>query len=245
MSLCLLVFLCFSHAHCQQSHHNPALVAEHHDAESLFQFVTRPDIEAPKWDITIYDQEALAPGYWFLAPYANLQQTSYPLWNGPHIYDQNGDLIWSGAPHFDHRNVYDFRVSIVNDTPMLTANFPHNFSSGNAVILDETYNTNRLVDMVGNNSGTNMHDFNLIDNGKRALFLTAVDLEEMLVSLPWFNGICNVGWQGFKEVDVDTGEVVFEWNAKDHISLSESTFLPKSTVAFSEACMKEWGECVR
>lgn len=42
--------------------------------EDFFHFVTRPDIRALKWNITVYDDTALAPGYWFIAPYALLGQ---------------------------------------------------------------------------------------------------------------------------------------------------------------------------
>lgn len=83
------------------------------DDDHFYHFVTRPDIGAPKWSIEIYDKDALAPGYWFVAPYALLGQTDYPLWNGPHIYDQEGGLIWSGSPLFKHFNSYDFRVAQV------------------------------------------------------------------------------------------------------------------------------------
>ena len=53
-------------------------------------FVTRPDLGAPRWTIEVYDEEAIAPGYWFVAPYAKLEQDTFEDWNGPHIYDKNG-----------------------------------------------------------------------------------------------------------------------------------------------------------
>lgn len=243
MLISLTTFLFVPLARAQHRPHDPpASEASQDDGEYFFQFVTRPDIGAPRWDIEVHDSDALAPGYWFIAPYANLQQFTYPLWNGPHIYDQNGDLIWSGAPQFEHKNIYDFRVSTVNDKDMITFNFPYDHTHGEAFILDHTYNIHKLVDMVGNNTGPNMHDFNLIDNGRRALFLTAQDNEETRVSLPWFNGTCQVGWQGFKEVDVATGEVIFEWNDRGHVHPNESTYTPRTSKTFAEECAQQWGQ---
>ena len=73
--LLLLIFCCF----------NGCLADEDEDAEKpreefdkgdydFHHFVTRPDIQAPKFNVTIYDEKALAPGYWFVAPYANIHK---------------------------------------------------------------------------------------------------------------------------------------------------------------------------
>lgn len=59
----------------------------------FFSFRTRPDLLAPRWNITIHDEKALAPGYIFAAPYKTLSITERgEAWIGPHIYDQNGEL---------------------------------------------------------------------------------------------------------------------------------------------------------
>lgn len=56
----------------------------------------RPEIKAPRFNVTIYDPESLAPGYWFVAPYAKLAQEYFPskyyqpCQTGPAIYDGSG-----------------------------------------------------------------------------------------------------------------------------------------------------------
>lgn len=237
-----LIALLASRQVSAKAHTNPSQKVDQDDGEYFYQFVTRPDIGAPKWDVEVYDRQALAPGYWFVAPYANLQQSTFPLWNGPHIYDQLGGLIWSGAPFFEHKNIHDFRVSMLNGTDVLTMNFPRDGVEGDGVILNHEYEVERLVDLVGENDGPNMHDFNLVDNGRHALMLTTNELEETEVNLPWFNGTCRVHWQGFKEMNVETGELVYEWNDKGHIDLSESTYLPRTRLSFGEECKNEWGK---
>ncbi|KAK5163442.1 uncharacterized protein LTR77_010624 [Saxophila tyrrhenica] len=205
------------------------------DEETYFSYVSRPDIQPIRWEIKNFDKEALAPGYWFLAPYAALEQSEYNSWNGPHIYDQKGELIWSGSPMFNNLNIYDFRLAEVGGKMMPTMIFTEH---SDGLILDEGYNIHHTVDMfgmelpdwlmeqIGHRHTTNMHDFNVIDDGKRAVMLTkvyenATKAESKAVG---FDGECTAKWQGFKEVDVATGEILFEWNAHGHIQLEESTY---------------------
>lgn len=218
--------------------------ADYNNTENFFQFVTRPDIGAPKWDIEVYDRDALQGlgYYWFIGPYAKLEQVEYPLWNGPHIYDTNGELIWSGAPYVEYINTFDFRMSEVDGQQMLTFVWPHN-RRGNGFILDNTYQVHTIVDMVGNHSKWNMHEFNLIDGGKRALMAFPQDYDPTPISVPGYNGSCKIGWQGFKEVDVNTGEVYFEWNTQGHISPLESNYVAVNVnYTFKDKCAHDWGK---
>lgn len=51
-------------------------------------------------------------------------------------------------------------------------------------------------------------------------------------------------FEGFKDVDVDSGRYNFEWNDKGNIALNESNFLgAKTSASFQDACTKEWGQC--
>lgn len=65
------------------------------DAFGLFHFVSRPDLKAPKWNIEVYDEDVLCPGYWFLAPHKALRQLKEAGddgWIGPTICNQDGEL---------------------------------------------------------------------------------------------------------------------------------------------------------
>lgn len=138
--------------------------------EEFWTFVTRPDLDAPRWNIAIYDEAAVAPGYWFVAPYEEVEQEQgSAAWNAPHIYDQNGQLIWSGAPMFDGFSTFDFRVSNVRGEPMLTAIRPHYEYTA---ILDSTYtNVENISIGIGDPEwdgiGHNMHEFLTVENGTR------------------------------------------------------------------------------
>ena len=216
----------------------------YNDTENFFQFVTRPDIGAPKWNIEIYDRDALQPGYyWFIGPYASLEQVDYPLWNGPHIYDSNGELIWSGAPYVEYINTFDFRMSEVDGQQMLSFVWPKHKPEGNGFILDNTYQVHEVVDMVGNHSKWNMHEFNLINDGKQALMAIPQDYSATHIDVNGYSGRCRIGWQGFKEVDVKSGEVLFEWNTQGHVDVEESTYVAKNVNdTWEDKCSHNWGE---
>lgn len=62
----------------------------------LTNYVSRPDIKIPILDVTVFDEEAALPGYWFLGPYTNITQQTHPFavyqacQIGPVIYDAHG-----------------------------------------------------------------------------------------------------------------------------------------------------------
>jgi len=238
-----LLCLCWTRAWAQRNHK-----ADSKDDDWFFQFVTRPDIAAPRWDIITYDREALQPDmYWFVSPYASLEQTDFPFWNGPHIYDTNGELIWSGAPYVKYTNSFDFRMSMVDGQQMLSFVWPKPQPDGNGFILDSSYEVYEQVDMMGNHTKWNMHEFNLINDGKTALMGFPQDYQATNISVDGYMGPCRIGWQGFKEVDVKSGEVLFEFNTKGHVSPEESNYVAKAIEKndWEHKCAKPWGELPR
>ena len=75
------------------------------DDSDLTRFVTRPDIKAPILNVTMYDEDAVLPGKWFIAPYTEILQHPYPkkyyqpCQSGPHIYDLHG-VGWSHGSQY-------------------------------------------------------------------------------------------------------------------------------------------------
>ncbi|KAK3681168.1 hypothetical protein LTR37_020969 [Vermiconidia calcicola] len=175
----------------------------------------------------VYNKEAVSPGYWFVAPYEEVaQKDASPAWNAPHIYDNNGDLIWSGAPMFNGFSTFDFRVVDVLGKPMLSLIIPHD---DNAVILDETYNVYKKISPgpdrleIGVTS-LDIHEFMTSDNGTKALYLTRNrrDASRENSKVIGYDGNCFAVYSGFSEMDMETGEVVMAWDAENHIGLDES-----------------------
>ena len=141
----------------------------------LNSFVTRPDIKAPKWNITVYDSSALDPGYWFVGPY----KTATPPpevpdginngFGGSTIYTSDGELIWAGS----NTRVEDFRLSRVDlgdgqgVQDMMTV---MDIGASKAVIVDQHYTERRREKASGPQGGIfNSHELHFVEEGTKAL----------------------------------------------------------------------------
>ena len=101
---------------------------------------------------------------------------------------------------------------------------------GHGVIMDKHYRVVRSVEPSGSyQASSDMHEFMLINEGKTALMTqylrSAYDL------CPWdlCDGMGYIQQGAFQEIDVDSGEVIFEWRSLDYIDPSESYVRPHST----------------
>ncbi len=157
-----------------------------------------------------------------LATYEYVEQgdDDNSAWVGPLIYDQDGELVWSGAPMFHGYNVKDFKVSNVAGTPMLTGVYA---KEGVEVVLNSNYEIVQRVP-IDLPQHINIHGFNTVDNGTRSLAMTqrsAFASKEESKAIG-FDGECHVSFPGFEERDTSTWKQTFAWNSQDHIRLNES-----------------------
>lgn len=193
----------------------------HVDDSDLTRFVTRPEIKAPILNITVHDSAKTAAGYLFIAPYAHILQEAHarnyyqPCQTGPHIYDLTGSLVWSGACMFGNQNACDFRAWMFDDTnylsAILTTYIGTSDSKGHGIILDSSYNITKPVYAPPDSTAFDMHEFILLGNGKTAVHLLQKPRNEKAL-LP--AGDARSGWymdNGFREVDIATGDTIFEW----------------------------------
>ncbi|KAI1322490.1 ASST-domain-containing protein [Xylariaceae sp. FL0255] len=209
-------------------------------ADDLFKFVTRPDLMSPKWNITYYQKEQLADGYWFTTPFRfiahHLDDVKWvPCQMGPMIYDNDGELVWSGACQFNNRIMYDLIPIELGGRTVLKAivmnsEFPvHDCGAG--LYIDQNYEMVHNFFIEKENNHVNIHDFNYIARENKTLITTrrprrwqgtAVGLMEDLV---WIDS------NGIRAYDMGSGNVTFDWRAEEHISLEESTMQPAYSVA--------------
>lgn len=93
------------------------------------------------------------------------------------------------------------------------------------MILDTSYQVRGSVNFTDKGDEVEIHEFNLV-NGKTSLAAFA-KTEKVRISplgLPW-----ETGWirqSGFREIDIHTGNIRFEWRPSDHVSLTESLIEP-------------------
>ena len=204
----------------------------------FYSFVTRPDIDAPKWDVTIYDNESLSPGYWFIAPYQEVvQRKPGSGWVGPHIYDSHGELVWSGGPMFKGFNTFDFRVVEVEGNSMMSLIYPEEEVG---ILMNSSYKKHGSVRIGEKEVTLNIHDFNVIEDGTRALVVnreTKTVSKDVLAGLE-YNDECRVTYNGFEEYDMATKDSLFAWSSEKHVGLEESVLSQDD--ALDEKCKKQW-----
>ncbi|KAG9778539.1 hypothetical protein HRR83_002747 [Exophiala dermatitidis] len=196
----------------------------------LWSFVSRPDIRAPVFKVIKHQPKLINPGHWFVAPYTTWdtvpERTEYqPFQVGPHIYDGDGNLVWSGAALSNNRNAFDFRTFEAHGTTFLSYILhyserkddeePH----GLGVFLDSSFRRQgKITHDIGHEF--NIHELDIRENGTKALFLTTDRPEREDIyshEKGWFAHDC------INEMDLATNTTDFQWCPLDHgVSLNES-----------------------
>jgi len=185
-----------------------------HIRGSVQRFRSRPDL-APAAIKIIKNSRHTARGDLFLAP------QSSPVQDGPQIRDWRGHLIWyQQLPKNDY--VSDFRVQEFNGQPVLTwwqGDVVDGVGYGSDVILDGRY---RPIGAVGGEGGAlpDLHEF-LISRRNTALVTSYVPVfwSERSVRGPARAVVLDAIVQ---EIDINTGLLMFEWHALDHVTLRDS-----------------------
>lgn len=132
--------------------------------------------------------------------------------------------VWSGTGLFDHYKAFDIRLANVSGAEMMTAMYPHENS---AAIINHHY---EIVKKVVHSSAweySNMHDFNVVEDGTRALVLTKdgeTYLSKEKSATVGFDGECRVRGDGLKYLDITTlpPKILMSWNTTNHIDLDET-----------------------
>lgn len=143
------------------------------------------------------------------------------------------ELVWSGACIFENRNAFDFKPlassgedGMHNVSMILGSALEHGrHMKGMGIILNNSLEIIQTVPAPRSSQVINMHEFNIVDDGKHAL---TVMYEAQFVENSAFGGAGPswdaiwIGNNGFQEVDIASGEVRFQWWALDHVDPSES-----------------------
>lgn len=175
-------------------------------------FRSRPDLKPPVVDIKKQATEQTGDGHLFLSPKVD----------GPMIIDQGGDLVYF-RPSVE---AADFRVQSHKGKPVLTWwEGPFNaggYTEGTNVIADESYEEIARVP-AGNGYQADLHEFKLTDRGTAYLTI----YKNVLVDLsPWGGPKRGAVLDSVaQEIDIDSGEVVWEWHSVGNVPLNE-TYLP-------------------
>jgi len=181
-------------------------------------------VQPPKISVILANNQPVADGLLFVAPkVAGISGGTSPGPVGPEIVDNKGRPVWF-LPITNGQSAADFRVQKYHDRPVLTWAQEKGFgglAQDNSAdyILDSSY---RLVATVhaGNGLNADAHEF-LISPEDTALITIYHVLPHDLSSV----GGSSSGQliEGVvQEIDIASGNVIFEWHSLDHVGIAES-----------------------
>jgi hypothetical protein len=180
------------------------------------RFTSLPGFDPPVVHV-VTAPAGTAPGYIFIA---NTNGAGQP---GPMIIDDDGELVW-----FRPRpglTVMNFSAHLLDGKPVIAwweGQSQGGHGSGEYVLLGPDY---REVGRVGAGNGltADFHEFSITPRGSAILTAYAASPDGKLLD------------SVVQEVDVDSGRVLLEWRASDHIGLGESYALQPATGPFDFA----------
>jgi hypothetical protein len=181
--------------------------------EGVWAFRSRPDLSPAAVEVsTTQAHDDTAPGYIFAALKEGAGE------HGPMIIDNNGQLVWFGRG----RSARDFKMQRYRGEQVLTwweGKVAQGHGVGEYVIFDGSYREIARV-RAGNGYRGDLHEF-LITPEATALLTS---YEEVSVDLSAVGGpVDGAVWDGIaQEVDIETGEVLFEWHSLEHVGIDES-----------------------
>ncbi|KAJ7617630.1 ASST-domain-containing protein [Mycena polygramma] len=138
------------------------------------------------------------------------------------IYDSTGELVWADPSlacsdlnyqTYDGQQFLTMWVGTGNGASGLQT------GSGNGIMLNSKYEIVQNVSAV-NPGLTDLHEFHIV--GNKTALVTAFN--PIPLNLTSVGGLKN-GWylnSIFQEIDIATGDVLFNWTSIDHIALNES-----------------------
>ena len=188
--------------------------------EYVQAFRSRPDLTPATIEV-ITQAHGTAPGYIFIALKEGAGE------HGPMIIDDTGNLVWFGK----YARARDFKVQYFHDEPVLTwweGRVVQGHGVGEYVIFDGFYQEITRV-RAGNGLKGDLHEF-LITPRDTAL-LTAYEAVRMDLSSVGGRED-GVVWGGIaQELDIETGEMLFEWRSLDHVGIEDSYAKPSDESA--------------
>jgi hypothetical protein len=192
-------------------------------AGRAWNFRSRPDLHPPVIEV-IKQARDTAPGYVFIAP-KNGPGEAGPGQDGCVILDNTGQPVWLRLLQNEGMDVMAFRAQAYKGETVLTwwEGLHTGYGQGEYVIFDHSY---REIARFGAGNGYegDHHEF-LITPEDTALITIYSKVERDLSGVG--GPVGGVVLDGIvQEIDIESGEVLFEWHSLEHIGLEESYYAP-------------------
>ncbi|KAM0332586.1 hypothetical protein ACHAQA_002870 [Verticillium albo-atrum] len=165
------------------------------------------------WPNVLRSDPKCDDGFLFISPRGRAVQTP-----GPMILDQQGNLVWMNT---EWGQAMDVKVQSYQGEDYMT--FWHGtdngtFGMGYYLMLDSSYEVFKKIVPTGDFSG-DLHEFRITERGTALMTIYEKkhgDLSAFDISDGWIIDSL------FQEIDIATGELLFQWRASDHYAISQS-----------------------
>lgn len=166
----------------------------------------------------------------FMEPFTRCDDGSYLLItprgkvaeSTPMILDVNGSLVWAATEKYGQ--VYNLQVQSYKGQEYLTFWAGDDTVGGHGVgthyMLDQQYREQYRI-KAANGLGADLHAFTITANDTALISI----YDKKFADVESIPGYHRKGWiwdSVFQELDLQTGEAIFEWRASDHIDVSKS-----------------------
>ena len=183
-------------------------------SKGVWSFRSRPDLSPPVVEVTKQTPDT-APGYILVAP-----EEGGAGQGGSLTVDNRGQVVWFRPLQGSQGRVMNLKMQSYRGKPVLTwiETVP-----GEYVIFDSSYREiARLT--AGNGYNEDHHEFHI--SPQDTALITIYDaVPRDLSSVGGSKD--GLAWQGIlQELDIETGEVLFEWHSIDHVDLDETYATP-------------------
>lgn len=168
---------------------------------------------ASPWVNLVKSSDKCEDAYTFIEPRGN----SVPL-PGPVILDNHGNLVWMETKY---GQAMDVKVQTYQGNHYIT--FWHGgdsgwFGRGYYLMIDSSYNVFKNVTAAGDLDG-DLHEFQITDRGTALLTVYDTKAADLSAYGVQHGQIID---SLFQEIDLETGELIFQWRASDHYPVTES-----------------------
>jgi hypothetical protein len=192
-------------------------------AGQAWSFRSRPDLHPPVIEVTRRARDT-APGRIFVAP-KNGPDEAGPGQDGCMILDNDGQPVWLHLLQNEDMDVMNFRAQTYKGEMVLTwwEGLHTGYGQGEYVIFDHSYREIARFGAANGYEGDH-HEF-LITSEDTALITIYSKVPGN--SIPTGDPVDGNVLDGIvQELDIETGEVLFEWHSLEHVSLDESYTKP-------------------
>ncbi|GAW23230.1 hypothetical protein ANO14919_127820 [Xylariales sp. No.14919] len=173
--------------------------------------LTPPLLNFPRWD-----EQKCNDGYYVIAQKGKL--VSDP---GSTIFDSRGELVWADNTY---GVVFNLQIQTYQGENYLTFwaspdGSSHGYGRGTYYMLDSSYQLFKKFEPAGEGLLGDLHEFQITERGT-ALVTVYNPVPADLTSI----GGPEQGWALdclFQEIDIATGDLLFEWSAIDHVAISD------------------------